>query len=265
MPTVEYSYPDLIEILGVEKTPKELSSEIPMLGVDLSSIDEKKVVLEVFPNRPDMLSIEGFAAALRGFYGIEKGFIKKDVKPSGIVFNVDSSVSKIRPCVSSAVVLGVSISENAFLSLINIQEKLHTTHGRNRMKVAIGVHDLDKVKPPFTYKAVSPKEASFVPLDASQAMNLSEILEKHPKGVGYAWTLAGLKKYPLIVDSKNQVLSFPPIINGELTRVTTETKNLFIECTGWSKQACDQAVNIIVYSITARCGVIRSVEMKASR
>jgi phenylalanyl-tRNA synthetase beta chain len=263
MPTVEYSLLDLMRLLGAEKTTEELAREVPMIGVDLSSVDEKKIVLEVFPNRPDMLSVEGFAAALRGFYGIETGLLSRETKPSGIVFNVEKSVEKVRPAVSSAAVYGVSMSEEAFLSIINIQEKLHTTHGRNRMKVAIGVHDLDKVAPPFTYKAVSPKDASFVPLDMIEEMNLAEILEKHLKGVAYAWTLTGLKKYPLIVDSHNQVLSFPPVINGELTRVTLKTRNLFIESTGWSQLACDQAVNMIAYSITERSGEIKSVDLRA--
>jgi len=262
MPTVEYAYADLINLLGVQKTPQELIEEIPMIGVDLSSIDSEKLVVEVFPNRPDMLSIEGFAAALRGFYGIETGFIEKSCEPSEIVFTVEKSIEGVRPNVSSAVIEGAKLDEESFLSLINIQEQLHKTHGRNRMKVAIGVHDLDKVNPPFTYKAVDPKSVSFIALETSEPMNLAEILEKHPKGMAYAWALEGLTKYPLIVDSENQVLSFPPVINGELTKVTSRTKNLFIECTGWSQQACDQATNIICYSITQRSGKIKSVELK---
>jgi phenylalanyl-tRNA synthetase beta chain len=125
------------------------------------------------------------------------------------------------------------------------------------------VHDSDRIKPPYTFKAVKPTEVFFIPLDATEEMSLSEILVKHPKGVDYAFTLSGLKKYPLILDSKGSVLSFPPIINGELTRVTEKTKNLFIETTGWSKLAVDQAMNIVVSSIVDRGGVIRSVEICA--
>lgn len=261
MPTVEFETQDMLSLLKSDMSIQELSESIPMLGVSLEELDEEKTVLEVFPNRPDMLSVEGFVRALRGFLGLEKGFVDYDVRDSGIFFLVDGSVEKVRPFAAAAQVDGVVIKDQMLKSLMNVQEKLHTTHGRNRMKVAIGVHDSDKIKPPYTYKAVKPDEVSFIPLDMSEKMNLKEILLKHPKGVGYAFTLDGLKKYPVIVDSKNDVLSFPPIINGELTRVTEETRNLFIEVTGWHEPSVKQALNIVVSSIADRGGEIRSVEI----
>ena len=86
--------------------------------------------------------------------------------------------------------------------------------------------------------------------------------QNHPKGRDYAWTLAGLNRYPIIVDSNGDVLSFPPIINGELTRVTEDTKNLFIEITGNSQLACEQALNMITTSIADRLGDIYTVKME---
>ena len=37
--------------------------------------------------------------------------------------------------------------------------------------------------------------------------------------------------YPVIQDSNGVVLSMPPIINGEHSKITIDTKNVFIECT----------------------------------
>lgn len=37
--------------------------------------------------------------------------------------------------------------------------------------------------------------------------------------------------YPVIYDSKGVVLSLPPIINGDHSKITLNTKNIFIECT----------------------------------
>lgn len=37
--------------------------------------------------------------------------------------------------------------------------------------------------------------------------------------------------YPVVLDSNNVVLSMPPIINGHHSRITVDTKNIFIECT----------------------------------
>ncbi|MFH1789007.1 MAG: phenylalanine--tRNA ligase subunit beta [Candidatus Altiarchaeota archaeon] len=261
MPTVEFDTQDFLALLGSDLSIEELEQAIPMIGVSLESISEESLSVEVFPNRPDMLSVEGFARALRGFLGVETGIVEYPVADSSIVLKVDASVKSVRPYVAAAQIDGVTIDDAQLKSLMNVQEKLHTTHGRNRVKVAIGVHDSDKIKPPYVYKAVAPGEASFIPLEMTEKMNLSEILTKHPKGAAYAFTLKGLKKYPVILDSKGDVLSFPPIINGELTRVTESTKNLFIEVTGWHELSVKQALNIVVSSIADRGGKIKSVEI----
>lgn len=241
---------------------QELREKMPMLGVDVESVDEEKVVLEVFPNRPDMLSIEGFARALNGYLGFEKGPAEYPLKESGIVLYVDPSVDGVRPAVSAGAVCGVELDDFAVKSVMDVQEKLHLTHGRNRLKVAIGVHDLDRVEPPFTYKAVKPDSASFIPLEMMEELTLSEILERHPKGRDYAWTLEGKKKYPLFTDRNGNVLSFPPIINGELTKLTEHTRNLFIELTGTDQTAVDVALNIISTSLADRGGSLQTVEIK---
>jgi phenylalanyl-tRNA synthetase beta chain len=262
MPSVEYDIGDLNHLLGGRYETERLKEAIPMLGVDMESIDEEKIVLEIFPNRPDMLSIEGFARALKGFMGAETGYKQYAATPSAIVVNVDPSVDEVRPAVAAGVVMGVEMDDYTVKSIMDMQEKLHRTHGRNRAKVAIGVHDLDKVKPPFTYKAVEPKSVSFIPLDMAEKLDLKQILVEHPKGKDYAWTLEGAEKYPLFTDSKGDVLSFPPIINGELTKLTGNTRNLFIEMTGTSQQAVDIALNIIVTSLADRGVKIQTVELK---
>jgi len=262
MPSVEFSTSDFLGLLGRKYSLGELEEAIPMIGVGLDRIDGEGIVLEVFPNRPDMLSVEGFARAFSGFMGLKAGFAVYGVESSGMQFFVDPSVDKVRPFVSCGVVVGVTLDDYTIKSVMDIQEKLHLTHGRNRWKVAIGVHDLDRVEVPFTYKAVRPESVSFVPLGSSEEMNLSEILEKHPKGRSFAHVLEGLSKYPVIVDKNGSVLSFPPIINGDLTRLTGDTRNLFIEVTGWSQLAVDQAVNIIATSIADRGGELETVEVK---
>ncbi|MFH1402902.1 MAG: phenylalanine--tRNA ligase subunit beta [Candidatus Altiarchaeota archaeon] len=259
MPSVEYEFQDLVGLLGRDFSVQELEGWIPMIGVGLESIDERRIVLEVFPDRPDMLSIEGFARALKGFLGVEKGFVEYRLGDSDVVLYVDKSVKNVRPFCAGAVVRDVVLDDYSVKSLMSIQEKLHLTHGRNRVKVAIGVHDLDRVEPPFTYTAVDPDSVSFVPLDMTEELSLREILLEHPKGRDYAWTLDGASKYPLFVDKKGSVLSFPPIINGELTRLTEGSRNLFLELTGTSQLAVDQALNILLCSILDRGGKAYSI------
>ena len=38
-------------------------------------------------------------------------------------------------------------------------------------------------------------------------------------------------RYPVIKDSRGTVLSMPPIINGDVSKLTLDTKNFYIECT----------------------------------
>ncbi len=144
----------------------------------------------------------------------------------------------------AAVIRGVTFDDESIQSIMSLQESLHWAVGRGRSKVAIGIHDLDTVKPPFRYIA-SPRSRKFVPLDYTEEMSMDEILEKHPKGRDYAKIVRDFPLFPLIVDRDDHVLSFPPIINGERTRVTIETKNILLDTTGTDRRAVGVAVNII--------------------
>jgi phenylalanyl-tRNA synthetase beta chain len=262
MPTTEFSFRDLTKCLGKKYKPEEIRNRISMMGVDMERIDDEKIVMEIFPNRPDMLGVEGFARALRGVLELEAGLAPYKVSDSGYKLFVDkASVKDVRPYISAAVIKGVTITDDMLIALMNIQEKLHITHGRNRRKVAIGIHDMARLTPPLGYKAVAPESFSFVPLDMTEKMNLREILERHPKGKAYAGILKDEKKYPLVLDSKEAVLSMPPVINGELTRVSEKTKDLLIEITGTDRKAVDQALSIVVTSILDRCGKVFFVEI----
>jgi phenylalanyl-tRNA synthetase beta chain len=102
-----------------------------------------------------------------------------------------------------------------------------------------------------------------VPLDFTEEMTMREMLHKHPKGKDYGHILDGSERYPLIVDSQDQVLSFPPIINGDLTSVTEETSDLFIDVTGTDPMVY-KALNIVVTSLAERGGRVESVLVKRS-
>lgn len=125
--------------------------------------------------------------------------------------------------------------------------------------MSIGVHDISNVKPPFRYMAVDPS-FEFVPLDYTEKMSMTEILEKHPKGTRFAHLVRGFEKYPIILDSDDNVLSFPPIINGTLTSVTESTTDLFIDVTGLG-EAVYTALNIVVTALAERGGQIEFVKV----
>lgn len=257
--TLYYRY--LERLVGSDR--ETILSRLPMFGSDIERIEEDHADVEFFPSRPDLFSVEGVARAMRGFLGIETGLPSYRVTPSGIRFSVDPGLASIRPYLGTAVIRGISLDEEAILSLMGLQEALHWALGRGRSKVAIGIHDLDRVTPPFRYIAEDRKR-TFVPLDYDREMTMEEILDEHPKGKAYAGIVRDFPKFPLIVDACNNVLSFPPIINGELTRVTGDSKNLLLDTTGTDERAVMTAVNIICTALADAGGRIESVEVAGS-
>ena len=145
--------------------------------------------------------------------------------------------------------------------MINLQEKVALTFGRRRREVAIGIFDFDRVKPPIYYRAAE-KTERFVPLGFEEELKLEEILEKHEKGREYGHLIRDKPYYPLLVDSEGKVLSMPPIINSETTgRVTTETRNVFVDVTGWDLNKIMLALNVVVTALVERGGKIKSVKV----
>ena len=262
MPVVTFDYNDFVNILGHKISKEKLIERLPMIGADLDKVEDDEISMEFFPDRPDLASVEGIARASRAFFEFETGLKKYNVKKLDIVTNVEPSVKKVRPFVVTALVKNVTMTDELIASLMELQEKLHLGLGRNRKKVAIGVHNYEPVEPPFTYKAVDPDSVEFVPLNKVESMTLSDILKRHEKGVDYAFILEDFDKHPLIVDNYNNVLSYPPIINGSLTEVTPFTTDLFIDVTGNDRKAINFALNIVVTSLAERGGQIYSTTVK---
>ena len=264
MPVINFSYKDLCSLIGEDVPIETLYERIPMMGAVMESTDmtSDEMSVELFPDRADLYCVEGMGRGLRAFLDIEPGMAEYEVEETDIVFNVDKSVKDVRPIFLGAAVFDVEIDDTFLRSIMEMQEKLHVTIGRKRSKVAIGIHDLDRVTPPFTYKAVGPHDIRFVPLAKTEEWDLEEILQKHEKGVGYRHLLEGKAKYPIILDSEGYVLSFPPIINGTRTQVTTDTKNLLIDVTGTDFKAVKGALDIICTALAERGGSIGSVTIK---
>ena len=253
MPVVTLNRAELEEMVGADiGTIVEL---LPRLGADVECVDDE-VQVEFFPNRPDLFSVEGGARAIKGMLGLEVGLPAYATSPSGIEIGVDPSVNAVRPHVVCAVVRGITIDERTIKSLIDLQEDLHWGVGRDRRKASIGIHDLSRVCPPFRSTL---SEVAFIPLDFSEPMTPAEILRVHPKGKEYAHIVGD--HHPLILDANDHVLSFPPIINGELTRVTEKTTDLFIDVTGIELKAIQDCLHILVAALYDRGASIETVDV----
>ena len=261
MPVITFKYQDLKD-LGIDMEKDELIDTLPMMSSDIEDFDDEEIKVEFFPNRPDNLSVEGVARSFKGFIGQEIGFPDYKVEESGEYVEVDEDVAKIRPYIGFAKIDNVDFAGDKLKYIMDFQENLHWVIGRDRKKVAIGIHNADVVTGPFKYIA-TPKDANaFVPLEKDFEMTPDEILTQHDKGVDYAHLIQDFDKYPLILDKDDNVLSMPPIINGELTKIKEDTKNIIVDVTGTDERAVNQALNIICCSFAEVGGQIKSMEVR---
>jgi phenylalanyl-tRNA synthetase beta chain len=259
MPNIKINVEEFRRLLGKDITAEELDEKASFLGAHWNHVEGDKWDVETYPNRPDLLSVEGLARAYRGFFDLETGLPEYRVEEREVGVKVDESVEDVRPYIGAAVVRGIEFDERTINGMVQLQEKLHETMGRRRDKIAIGLHDMGEIEPPFTYKAVEPDAVSFTPLKREEQMQLGEIVEEHEKGQEYGWILEDEEKYPVIEDSEGQVLSFPPIINNQLTEVDTETTDIFIDVTGKHEETVKKALNIIATALAERNGAVEKV------
>lgn len=249
----------------IGKLDENMQNRISMFGTTVEGITNEELQIEILPNRPDLLSYQGFKRAFLAFLGKNVGLkeykVNKPEKDYKVV--VDSSVKDVRPYTACAIVRGLTFNDERIKELIEIQEKLHITIGRKRKKMAIGIYPLEKIKLPIIFKAIEPDQIKFIPLESDKELSGLEILQKHPTGKEYAHLLAGKAKFPIFVDSDNKILSMPPIINSLATgKVTSETKDLFVECSGFDFEVLKSCLNMIVTCLADMGGKIYQMEVK---
>ena len=262
MPVITLYRERFSKFMGKKITINDLTKSLPWIGFDLEEITDDYVKAEYNPNRIDFCSYAGVARALKGFLELETGLPKYTVSAPKNTLIIDEAVATVRPYMLAGVVRNIKLDEDAVVDLMEIQEDLHWGIGRDRKKASIGIHNLDVVKSPFTFTAVEPTSVKFVPLGKSEDMNLKEILEKHEKGMDYCHLVDSSAKYPLLIDKNGAVLSMPPIINGELTRVDANTRNLFLDVTGTSYDAVEKSLNVLATALADMGGTLEKVNVK---
>jgi len=269
MPVVEVDPDELRRLTGHdEKDDAALRSDLFALGLEHEGDTEDGAFqLELAPDRLDRLSVEGVARSLRYQYGDDRGVAVPKTNAPDWTYVVEEAVPEARPYVTGAVIRGASLSEAELQSLLQLQEKLHATMGRDRAKGAIGIHDLTMLKGQtaaddgsnsITYTGIDPDGDTFVPLDSEAELTPGEVLTEHPVGDKYAPLVEDYDRMPAIYDAIG-LFSFPPVINGRRTEVETESRDLLVELTGTDQWTIDHMCNIICYALDARGATIERV------
>lgn len=257
---------DLQHLIGKKISVEELQ-ELSHYGKgDFGSYDEETDEVKIDfgdTNLPYLWSVEGVARLLKGIFGLQKGIPGIKINKGDYEVIVDKSVIKYRPYLACFAAKGRKMDDYLIKQMVQLQEKFCEGYGRRRQKVSIGLYSYKRLKFPVHYKAVNPLELEFVPLEFKSKMNLREILAEHKKGKEYAWILDGFEKYPVLVDDKNEVMSFVPIINSNFTgKLEIGDEDVFFEATGTDEEAVNLAANIFAYALHDRGFQIYSVESK---
>lgn len=221
MPTITFSLKDLENLVGKKIKIEELAELLHYAKGDFESYDKETDEVKADfgdTNLPYLWSVEGIAILLKGILKIEKGTPKIKIKESDETINVDSNIKQIRPYIAGFSAKGKKVDDYLIKQIIQLQEKLCENYGGKRERIAIGVYSHKKIKFPITYKAIDPEGIEFIPLEFKKKMTPQEILEEHPTGKSYARLMENFKKYPILIDADDNVLSFPPIINSNEDR-----------------------------------------------
>ncbi|KNC87155.1 phenylalanyl-tRNA synthetase beta chain [Sphaeroforma arctica JP610] len=203
----------------------------------------------------DLLCIEGLVRGIRIF--------ERNIEPPRYVSSpatqkiiVEKETQQIRPYVVGAVLRNVTFNEDSYASFIDLQDKLHMNICRKRTLASIGTHDLDTIKGPFYYRAQAPKDIKFKALKQTEETTADELMEKYRTDQQLKHFLHIIEDspvYPVVYDSQDIVCSLPPIINSEYSKITLETRNVFIECTATDRSKANTVVDQIVSMFSEYC------------
>ncbi|XP_035222020.1 phenylalanine--tRNA ligase beta subunit-like [Stegodyphus dumicola] len=268
MPTIGIKEELLFNALGRKYTEQEFSDLCFEFGLELDEVvlekpdPTKDLEVSVFKidipaNRYDLLCLEGVCRSLLIFQNkidIPRYILSSPQEKQKLI--IDAATAEVRPFAVAAVLRGITFTQSSYDSFIDLQDKLHQNICRRRTLAAIGTHDLDTINGPFIFTAKAPKDIKFCPLNKDKKYTAEELMDIYANDVHLKQYLHIIKDkpvYPVIYDQNGVVLSMPPIINGEHSKITLNTKNIFIEITSVDLHKAKVVLDTIVCMFSEYC------------
>ncbi|XP_043580805.1 phenylalanine--tRNA ligase beta subunit isoform X1 [Bombus pyrosoma] len=286
MPTINIKRDLLFKTLGKTYSDAEFQNLCFEFGLELDEVTTEKQMMtkeqnlnhsgevseevvykiDIPANRYDLLCLEGLALGLLIFQKQMDIPQYTKIFPSTNTQKIimTKQCMKVRGHIVAAVLRDVTFSKDSYNSFIDLQEKLHQNIGRKRTLVSIGTHDLDTVRGPFLYDARPPTDICFKPLNQEMeytAEGIMNLYENHAQLKQYLHIIKDSPVYPVVEDSNGIILSLPPIINGDHSKITLNTKNILIECTATDLTKAKVVLDTIVCAFSQYCKIKYSIEV----
>jgi len=94
------------------------------------------------------------------------------------------------------------------------------------------------------------------PLGNERTMTIREVLAHTEQGVKYGnlslTSFEGRAAHPAILDEEGNIISLPPVINSDITRVEAGTRDLFIDVTGTDPYMVSKVLDVLVSNLLER-------------
>ncbi|QRF74948.1 Phenylalanine--tRNA ligase beta subunit [Thermoplasmatales archaeon] len=210
-------------------------------------IDSGTVKVEFNPDRPDLFSFYSLEYSMNIFDLVTSPEILT-LEDSDFDVHIGAKALSIRPYFLSLIATGLRLGDS-LPRIIEYQERLHETIGRERQAASIGIHSLEESCKAVSYSLKKSDSVTLRTFDGAMNGTAREILNEHPLGKKYGDLLPSQEFINVIEDRNGKVMSIPPISNSYDTRITEDSTRLFIDIEGTDRKSVFQSFFLLAYEL----------------
>jgi len=211
--------------------------------------DNGTVKVEFNPDRPDLYSFYSLNRSMEIFDSASiPGII--DIQDSDFDVHIEKNALSIRPYFLSLLAEGDKLAEK-LPRIIEYQERLHDTIGRERRSASIGIHSISKSCTSVSYSLKESRSVSIKTFDGDFDGTAFDLMSRHPLGKKYVSLIPSADRVNVIEDADGNVMSVPPISNSYSTRLTENSTRLFVDIEGTDKMAVFHVFFLMAYELQA--------------
>ena len=212
-------------------------------------IDDGTVKVEFNPDRPDLYSFYSLNRSMEIFDSTSiPGII--DLHESDFEVHIEKNAMSIRPYFLSLLATGSALGEK-LPRIIEYQERLHGTIGRERQSASIGIHSISNACTSVSYSLKESRSVSIKTFDGDFDGTAFDLISTHPLGKKYISLLPSADRVNVIEDADGNVMSIPPISNSFSTRLAENSTRLFVDIEGTDRVAVFHVFFLMAYELQA--------------